>query len=114
MATKPADFKLRKNEILRGRIGFNNVFENGKWLSGKYCSVLYVKSDSRKIGFVVSNRIKRAVFRNRQKRLLREIFRLNKNSFPESFHIILLAKGITDNFSLLEQDVLKLLGKIEI
>jgi len=114
MVAEPTDFKLRKNEILRGRVDFNNVFKNGEWISGKYSSLLYIKSDSRKVGFVVSKKIKKAVFKNRQKRLLREIYRLNKIKFPESFHIVLLAKGLTDNFILLQQDVLMLLDKIEI
>jgi len=113
MITEPTAFKLPKNEILRGRANFNNVFKNGEWISGKYSSVLYVESDSRKIGFVVSKNIKKAVIRNRQKRLLREIYRLNKTRFPEFFHVVLLSKGLTDDFFLLQKDILKLLDKIE-
>jgi len=104
---------LRKNEILRGRISFENIFKYGEWISGKYCSVLHLKSDSSKVGFVVSKIIKKAVTRNRQKRLLREIYRLNKKKFPESFHIVLLAKGLTDDFLLLEKEVLLLIKKIK-
>ncbi len=113
MITEPKNFKLRKNEILRGRLQFDNIFKNGEWIPGKYSSVLFVKSDSRKIGFVVSKKIKKAVNRNRQKRLLREIYRLNKMKFPESFHVVLLAKGLTDDFFLLKQDVLNLVEKIK-
>ena len=114
MVTEPTNFKLRKNEILRGRNSFSNVFKNGKLISGKYGSILYIKSDSKKIGFVVSKRFKRAVFRNRQKRLLREIYRLNKNKFPDNYHIVLLAKGKTDDFSVLMQDILSLLNKVDV
>ena len=114
MVKKPTNFTLQKNEILRGRNSFSNVFKNGKLISGKYSSILYIKSDSKKIGFVVSKTIKKAVTRNRQKRLLREIYRLNKNRFPDHYHIVLLAKGKTDDFSILIQDVFSLLNKADI
>ena len=114
MATKPKKFKLRKNEILRGRNSFSNVFKKGKLISGKYSSILYIKSDSSKVGFVVSKRIKKAVTRNRQKRLLREIYRLNKNRIPGFYHIVLLAKGKTDDFFVLSEDILNLLNRVDI
>ncbi len=114
MVTEPTNFKLRKNEILRGRNNFSNVFKKGKLISGKYSSLLYIKSDSRKVGFVVSKRIKKSVTRNRQKRLLREIYRLNKNRFPDHYHIVLLAKGKTDDFSVLSKEILSLLNKVDV
>ena len=108
------NFRLRKNEILRGRKNFNDVFKNGTVISGKYSSLIYVQAENRKVGFAVSKKIKKTVTRNRQKRLLKEIYRLNKSMVSEHNHLVMLSKGTTDNFFLLQQDILKLLNKIQI
>jgi ribonuclease P protein component len=102
-------FKLQKNEILRGKENFNNVFEFGVVISGKNVSIFYLQADSRKIGFIVSKKVKKAVSRNRYKRVLREIYRLNKEKFPEKGHIILFAKGRSDNFREIQNEIFELL-----
>jgi ribonuclease P protein component len=105
-------FKLQKNEILRGKENFNNVFEFGVVISGKNVSIFYLQADSRKIGFIVSKKVKKAVSRNRYKRVLREIYRLNKEKFPEKGHIILFAKGRSDNFREIQNEIFELLKNI--
>jgi len=105
-------FNLPKDEILRGRENFNQIFNKGKTVSGIHVSIIYLNAESRKIGFVVSKKVKKAVNRNRYKRLLREIYRLNKDKFPEKGHIILLAKGISDDFWVLKSEIFELLNKI--
>ena len=105
-------FNLPKEEILRGREHFNQVFKKGQKVSGNNVLIIYLNADSRKIGFVVSRKIKKAVIRNRYKRLLREIYRLNKDKFPEKGHILLLAKGRSDDFWVLKSEIFELLNKI--
>jgi len=111
MVKNKGKFNLPKDEILRGRETFDQVFERGEKLTGKNVSIFYCQAESRKIGFVVSKRVKKAVNRNRYKRLLREIYRLNKDSFPEKGHIILLARGTSDDFWLLQSEILGILNK---
>jgi ribonuclease P protein component len=56
-------------------------------------------SGRRRLGLSVSSRVGNSVARNRIKRLLREVFRLNKDSFPESSDIFVTVKstaGILD------------------
>ena len=105
-------FNLPKDEILQGKKNFDKIFKTGQTVSGNYVSIFYLSADSRKIGFAVSKKVKKAVIRNRYKRLLREIYRLNKDKFPEKSHIILLAKGMSDDFWILKSEILELLNKI--
>lgn len=84
---------LKKSEILRGYKVFSKIIRTGNVikrgnLSFYYLVVNFDENLLLKIGFAVSKKIKTAVNRNRIKRLLREYFRLNK----ETFYKIVLQK----------------------
>ncbi len=80
---------LKKSEILRGRKNFQLLFEKGKKFEGRYLRCLFLQNPAwreeagnsiAKIRFAVavSRSIRRAVDRNRIKRLVRESYRKNK------------------------------------
>ena len=83
-------FTLRKSAILRGKKTFQDVFDHGEQFEGTHLRCLMkmspgegVKERPRiKVGFAVSRGIKRAVDRNRIKRLMRESYRLNQHVVP--------------------------------
>ena len=45
-----------------------------------------------RLGIAVSKRIGNAVQRNRVKRIIREVFRLNKKMFPEGYDVVIAAR----------------------
>lgn len=109
------DKSFHKDERLRRKQEFDNVFKSGTRVHGRYC-VLYVKPEnSRKLGVIVSKKVsKKAVDRNRFKRWFREIFRNNKDELSSKVHLILLAKpGIAQgSFDEVYKDVIRTFSKI--
>jgi len=105
-------FTLRKHEIIRSKKEVQEVINSGKKFKGEYI-LFYVlvrkKEDNnsassgnipRKVVFLVGKkRIKKAVQRNKIKRYLRELFRLNKHRMlpyiqdGDVFHIAAIWKG---------------------
>ena len=66
---------LQKQNRLGANRQFNYVYRRGKRASCKELSLLYVRSNQKRVGFSVSKKVGVAVVRNRTKRRLRECVR---------------------------------------
>ncbi len=85
-------FKYPKAEKLKKNTEISLLFDKGKWRSCGHLRIIILKDkpgqpvESTRLGVSVSKKyFKRAVHRNRIKRLLRECYRLNKDLFKNSF-----------------------------
>ena len=115
---------LPKQYRLKKKIAFNATYRTGQSLHKNGVTVFCGKSKSNneptKIGFVVSKKIhKRAVKRNRIKRLMRESVRLYikntqnlDNCKPMSLIFVASSKLLDKKFSDINYAVTKLLDKI--
>ena len=86
------NFKYSKAEKLKKETEIALLFEKGKWKTCGNLRIIVLKEkptisiEQAKFGVSVSKRyFKKAVHRNRIKRLLREAYRLNKGIFKETF-----------------------------
>jgi ribonuclease P protein component len=90
------DERFNRRERLRKRIDFKRV-EKVKIarLVTRHLIIIAAPNEHRhtRIGITASRKIGGAVRRNRVKRLLREIYRKHKTSFPQSHDLILIAKN---------------------
>ena len=89
------EFGFPASEKLKAKKDIDRLFKEGKWITTGNLRIIWLANESdTKVGVSVSKKyFKKAVFRNRVKRLLRETYRLNKsilhNRFGENFHIML-------------------------
>lgn len=86
---------LAKQRRLQKKRDFKLVFNKGEVLDSELFFLRFAKNNFElsRFGFVVSLKIsKKATIRNRIKRLLREVVRINLKNIKSSFDIIIIAK----------------------
>ncbi len=112
---KKVRFTFKKSERLSKAREFRNVFDNGESIAGKLMVIYYVRNDVGypRAGFIVSKKVsKRAVDRNRAKRLMREVFRLRKHQLAPFDIVFIARKGIiSSTYWDVEKEFLNLAGK---
>ncbi|ACB86480.1 ribonuclease P protein component [Natranaerobius thermophilus] len=83
---------------LKKNYQFRRVFRYGQSYATKYI-VLFVLENSlniNRVGFSVGKKVGNSVTRNRVKRLLREVYRLNNPNMMQGYDLILLARFRAD------------------
>ncbi|MDR3287838.1 MAG: ribonuclease P protein component [Peptococcaceae bacterium] len=85
---------LKRSLRLRKNSAYRKVFAEGACFPGKYV-VIYIIKGEEKYGFVASRKVGNAVQRNRAKRQMREIVRLNKAQlFPDKQMVFIARSSI--------------------
>lgn len=83
--TAERDFSFPKKRKLKKKSDFDCLFSKGSWAVTSEIKILYLKDQAEsKTGVVAGKKLfKKAVHRNRVKRLLREAYRLQQNQWKE-------------------------------
>ena len=101
---------------LKKNYEFKRLYNRGKSAASKFVVVYCLKNGKaeNRLGITVSTKLGGAVQRNRIRRRLREIYRLNEQAFRVGYSIVLVArhKSRYAGWSELEASVLSLFGKL--
>ncbi|MEK6790962.1 MAG: ribonuclease P protein component [Deltaproteobacteria bacterium] len=93
MELKPHGFA--QDERLKKSVQFALVRKSGKKAGSRHLAVYILANDTGKtrLGLAVSSAVGNSVERNRIKRLVREFFRLNKDTFPQSMDLLVTVRS---------------------
>ena len=100
-------YTLKKNHEISQLVSMR------KSVGNKYYIVYYTESNDIKIALSVSKKIGKAFFRNKQKRILREIIRKNILNFNNLHCLIVLKQNSIElSYEQKENELLRLIKKI--
>ncbi len=101
---------------LKKNYEFHRLYSKGQSAVTPFL-VVYARKSRRaanRIGFTVSNKLGKAVKRNRVRRRLREIYRLSEDRFVPGTELVVVARGraVTATYRQLESAFLSACGKL--
>ncbi|MCL4127307.1 UNVERIFIED_CONTAM: hypothetical protein GTU68_049286, partial [Idotea baltica] len=105
-------FSFPKSSRILKRSEFLSIKNDSLTLHAKSFVIILKKNpntNSSRIGITVSKKVdKRAVVRNKVKRKIRELFRLNSYKFKETFDILIIARkhSVDCDFSEMKRQIL--------
>ena len=110
------DQGLALHQRLHKTADFNDTFKQKNSFVGKFVVMLQRHGDDAalRVGVISSKRtLRRAVDRNRAKRLMREAYRLNRHLFHGKIDIVLIARRpiAKTALAMVERDLIRLAGK---
>jgi ribonuclease P protein component len=100
--------RLQRKQILRKNQDIKNILDSGIRKKGVYLTIYYENSSEKKFAVLVPRKSGKAVDRNRGKRVVREIYRLNPGWFY-NMRIVFLVKQVNINYKTLKMEIKKIL-----
>ena len=109
---------MKRAVTLKENYEFRRMYQKGASAAGG-CMVIYCrrnKLDHNRLGLTASVKLGHAVVRNRARRRLREVYRLNAHQLRASWDIILVARSrtVTASWKELNDTFLRLCRKLEV
>jgi ribonuclease P protein component len=86
---------INKKERIKKKAHFLSIFKNGERIDKKKLKIFFTKNDRNisRFAVVTSKRLGSSVQRNRIKRIIKEVFRRNKEYFGKNMDWIFIPQG---------------------
>ena len=109
-----AKLSFNKSKRIKKSKDFNRIFAQGIKINSEHFLLIYLHADEKRFGFAVSQKIKGAVNKNKARRRLRELVRINQYKIPDNLNVIFIAKPGTEKvrFDILENELLQMLSQL--
>ena len=107
------EHRFRGHQHIRQRRDFLQIYDRGRKHSGRFMTVFSLRREGpSRLGIAATRKLGIAVERNRAKRLIRELFRLNPA--PPGFDIVVIPRRALfgASFSTLEAEYVATLGRL--
>lgn len=108
-------FTLPKTIRICKKKHFENLFQNAKKLQNFFIKISFARAFNQqgKVAFIAGKYVGKAVIRNKCKRQLREIYRLNQHCISKEYDIAFIAKSgmVKQPYATLQYTTLGLLKK---
>lgn len=109
---------MKYSVSLKHNYEFRRLYSRGK-SAAVACLAVYARKNGReasRVGFTVSNKLGKAVCRNRIRRRLREIYRLHEEELARGLDMVVVArmKSRTASYAEMERDFLLACGRLGI
>lgn len=101
---------LKQDRIRKGR-EYTELKRSGKVFKTKMLVFNYAESERTKLGVIVTKKVGNSVERNRIKRWIREVFRLEKSVFSKPVDIVIIPRRSDMTFSSIRKDFIYFAGK---
>lgn len=85
---------MEKKKKLRSNRDFRYVYDKGKSFANRYVVIFFIKNsfNYNRVGFSTTKKLGKNVVRNKIKRRMKEIYRLNNNKIKKGYDIIFLSR----------------------
>lgn len=108
---------LKEKNRIKKRKEFGYIHKHGDTSFGKNIIVLYTYNKFKKVrvGFSVSKKVGKAYVRNKIKRQLRAIVRLNLDKFHNSTNYVIIAKPsiVNQTYLQMEKELMQAISKVK-
>ncbi|MBP5436226.1 ribonuclease P protein component [bacterium] len=100
------DFSFSKQDKIRKNHDYSCMKSDGLVFKTRLIVFNYAESDRMRLGVIVTKKVGNAVVRNRTKRWIREVFRLNRDAFSRCLDIVVIPRRSDLSFGEIKRDFL--------